>query len=105
MTTTRVIAPAVAALILGAAATSCGSSASSGASPDEGHGKVNVLYAGSLVDLMQNEVEPSFHAATGYTFEGFPAGSKALAAEIKGKVRRGDVFVSASPGVNKDLEG
>ncbi|MGH9115690.1 MAG: substrate-binding domain-containing protein, partial [Acidimicrobiales bacterium] len=61
--------------------------------------------AGSLVDLMQNEVEPSFHAATGYAVEGFPAGSKALAAEIKGEVRRGDVFVSASPGVNKDLEG
>lgn len=70
-----------------------------------GSGAVNVLYAGSLVDLMQNQMGPAFKAATGYTLNGFAAGSTALAAQIKGKVRRGDVFISASPTVNKQLEG
>ena len=36
---------------------------------------------------------------------GFSAGSKDLAAEIKGKVHQGDVFISASPKVNATLEG
>ncbi|MGH9057526.1 MAG: extracellular solute-binding protein [Acidimicrobiales bacterium] len=104
MTTRQMIVPAVAsALILAATAAGCGSSAHSGLG--KGHGRVNVLYAASLLDLMQKNVEPAFQAATGYTVEGFPAGSKALVAEIKGEVRRGDVFISASPTVNKDLEG
>lgn len=70
-----------------------------------GHDKVDVLYAGSLVDLMNNSVGPAFDKATGYTFSGFPAGSKDLASDIKGKVRQGDVFISASPKVNATLEG
>lgn len=68
-------------------------------------GPVNVLYAGSLVDLMEKQLGPGFKSATGYTFDGFSAGSTALAAQIKGKVRQGDVFVSASPAVNDSLEG
>jgi molybdate/tungstate transport system substrate-binding protein len=64
-----------------------------------------VLYAGSLVGLMQNDLGPAFQTATGYTVTGFPAGSKALAAEIKGKVHQGDVFISASPKVNATLKG
>jgi molybdate transport system substrate-binding protein len=101
--------------ILGvAAAAGCSSSSSPPTTPAassspsaaaKGSGPVNVLYAGSLVDLMQNQVGPAFQSATGYTVNGFSAGSKDLATEIKGKVHPGDVFISASPKVNASLEG
>jgi len=55
--------------------------------------------------MMQNQVGPGFQQATGYSVTGFSAGSKDLAAEIKGKVHQGDVFISASPKVNASLEG
>ena len=71
----------------------------------KGSGPVDVLYAGSLVNVMEKEIGPAFNAATGYTFTGFSAGSSALATQIKGKVRQGDVFVSASPSVNTTLMG
>jgi molybdate/tungstate transport system substrate-binding protein len=64
-----------------------------------------VLYAGSLENVMNKSVGPAFEKATGYTFTGFPAGSKDLANEIKGKVRQGDVFISASPKVDATLQG
>ena len=54
---------------------------------------------------MQKQVGPAFQQATGYSVTGFSAGSKDLAAEIKGKVHQGDVFISASPKVNATLEG
>jgi molybdate/tungstate transport system substrate-binding protein len=54
---------------------------------------------------MTQTIAPAFHTASGYTFTGFPAGSSALASEIKSKVRQGDVFLSASPSVNDTLEG
>lgn len=100
--------------ILGALVLSaCGSSStsSSGAKRSAaggggaGHGSVNVLYAGSLENVMNRSVGSAFQKATGYSFAGFPAGSKDLANEIKGKVRQGDVFISASPKVNAKLEG
>jgi molybdate/tungstate transport system substrate-binding protein len=68
-------------------------------------GPVNVLYAGSLVQTMEKVIGPGFNAATGYTFTGFSAGSDALATQIKDGVQKGDVFVSASPTVNQELEG
>jgi molybdate/tungstate transport system substrate-binding protein len=71
----------------------------------KGSGPVDVLYAGSLVNVMEKEIGPAFNSATGYTFTGFSAGSTALASQIKGKVRQGDVFVSASPAVNLTLIG
>jgi len=71
----------------------------------QGSGPVDVLYAASLEALMNSSIGPGFHTATGYTFTGFPAGSTALASEIKSKVRQGDVFLSASPAVNATLEG
>jgi molybdate/tungstate transport system substrate-binding protein len=107
----RVRAIAFTMLSLCVVAAGCGSSKSS-SSPttvaqagSRGSGPVNVLYAASLVALMDKQIGPAFHTATGYSFEGFPAGSKALATEIKGKIRQGDVFISASPTVNKSLEG
>ncbi|MGH9129613.1 MAG: substrate-binding domain-containing protein [Acidimicrobiales bacterium] len=71
----------------------------------KGSGPVDVLYAGSLVDTMKNTIGPAFDKATGYTFTGFPGGSTALESDVKGKVRQGDVFVSASPKADKGLEG
>src|SRR5271167_380546 len=71
----------------------------------KGSGTVDVLYAGSFLDLMEQQVDPAFHRATGYTVSGFSAGSTALATEISGGTQVGDVFISASPAVNASLEG
>lgn len=68
-------------------------------------GTVNVLYAGSLVNLMEHGISPAFDKASGDTFQGFAGGSGLLANQIKGTLRRGDVFISASPKVNTDLMG
>lgn len=73
--------------------------------PARGQGKVDVLYAGSLVNFMEHQVGPGFNQATGYTYEGFAGGSDGLAQQIKGKVRQGDVFLSASPSSDTKLEG
>ncbi|MFP3552887.1 extracellular solute-binding protein [Paraburkholderia sp. SIMBA_049] len=73
------------------------------ASADEG--KVEVLYAGSLVNLMERSVGPAFEKETGLRFQGYAAGSNLIANQIKGKLRRGDVFISASPAVNPGLMG
>jgi molybdate/tungstate transport system substrate-binding protein len=83
----------------------CGSSSRHVARSAPAHGSVNVLYAGSLEQLMNAGVGPAFQRATGYSFAGFPAGSKELASEIRGKVRQGDVLISAAPAVNATLEG
>ncbi len=70
-----------------------------------GSGPVNVLYAGSLVNLMEKQIGPAFQTATGYNVVGFSGGSDALATQIKGKIHAGDVFISASPTVTKSLAG
>ena len=70
-----------------------------------GSGPVDVLYAGSLVNVMEKQIGPGFDAATGYTFAGFSGDSGTLATEIKGKVRQGDVYISASPATNAQLMG
>jgi molybdate/tungstate transport system substrate-binding protein len=56
-------------------------------------GDVDVISAGSLNTLMK-KIAPAFHAATGYTLS-----------DIKNGVYVEDVFVSASPTVDKTLEG
>jgi molybdate/tungstate transport system substrate-binding protein len=66
---------------------------------------VKVLYAGSLVNLMEHGVGPAFDKATGNRFQGYASGSVGLANQIKGHLRQGDVFVSASPKVNDSLMG
>lgn len=105
----RLPAAAAVALVLTLAACSSSSSSSSSASASasvlKGSGPVQVLYAGSLVWLMEQRVGPAFNKATGYTFVGYSAGSTELASDIKGGVRLADVFVSASPDVNNSLEG
>lgn len=90
----------------GAGATSGGGAGSGTPSGGPtGSGKVNVLYAGSLVALMEKQLGPAYEKATGYEFAGFSAGSTALAAQIKGKVRKADVFISASPDADAELMG
>jgi molybdate/tungstate transport system substrate-binding protein len=105
------------AAILTAVLTACGSSGGAGAQSSQpagggpssaraqGSGPVNVLYAGSLVSVLEQQLGPAFDKATGYSFTGFAAGSTALATQIKGKVHKGDVFISANPAVNDSLEG
>jgi molybdate/tungstate transport system substrate-binding protein len=68
-------------------------------------GYVNVLYAGSLVNLMEHGVGPAFNKATGDQFRGYAGGSVGLANQIKGKLREADVFISANPKVNSALMG
>jgi molybdate/tungstate transport system substrate-binding protein len=69
------------------------------------HGPVDVLYAGSLTSLMESRVGPAFETASGDSFSGYAAGSDALVSEIKAGVRPADVFLSASPTPNRDLQG
>lgn len=64
-----------------------------------------MLYAGSLVNLMEHQLGPAFSHARGYGYQGVGAGSTELVSQIKGHVRRGDVFISASPKADAELEG
>jgi molybdate/tungstate transport system substrate-binding protein len=100
----RCLTPLVALLAVAALASACGSSSASSTSQPN-RGPVDVLYAGSLVNLMEHNLGPKFTSATGYQFTGFGAGSAQVANQIKGGVRQGDVFISASPQVNTTLEG
>lgn len=102
----------------GLAASACSSASSTKAVPptsmsapstttaaSHGSGPVDVLYAGSLVDLMNDDIGPAFRAATGYTLDGTSGDSGTLANEIKGKAIVGDVFISANPSKDQTLEG
>lgn len=93
------------ALATGFLAAGCGSQAAPSKVQTTAQGSVSVLYAGSLVNMMEHDLGPKFTQVTGYGFKGYGQGSQALANEIKGKLRRADVFISASPKVNAQLEG
>lgn len=95
-----------AAVSLFAALTVIGAACSSSAATrPSGSGPVDVLYAGSLVTLMEKTVGPEFERATGYTLSGVSGDSGALANGIKGKTQQGDVFISANPSKDQALEG
>jgi molybdate/tungstate transport system substrate-binding protein len=66
---------------------------------------VNVLYAGSLVNLMERSAGLAFEHRSGDRFQGYAGGSNKVANEIKGKLRRGDVFISANPKIDDQLMG
>jgi molybdate/tungstate transport system substrate-binding protein len=102
------VALAIGAGLLAMSVAACGSSGGSSAGSDSHAGggeTVNVLYAGSLVAMMENDFGPAFEKATGDSFRGYGAGSTELAQQIKGKVRQGDVFISASAAADEELEG
>ncbi len=88
-----------------AATTTTVSPPTTASTPAKHSGNAAVLYAGSLVELMQKQIGPGFHAATGYSVNGFSAGTTDLVTDIKGKVKKGDVFISASPTANAGLQG
>ena len=79
--------------------------ASSSAQAATKSGSVTVLSAGSLQDLMQDQIAPAFQKATGYTLNNISMGSSALASSVVAGPLQGDVFISASPSVNASLEG
>lgn len=102
----RIMATGALTALIATAVGGCAANSNSPAtSPAKASGPVDVLYAGSLLDLMQQQIGPAFAKATGYTVNGFSAGSTALASEIKGGTQQGDVFISASPAVNRTLQG
>jgi molybdate/tungstate transport system substrate-binding protein len=88
-----------------APSSAAGGAASSSAPAITASGKVSVLYAGSLANLMEHDLGTAFGKDTGGQFEGVGAGSTALVNEIKGKTKQGDVFISASADANKGLMG
>lgn len=96
-------APTTVATTVAPASPSTSSSPPSSAAT--GSGPVDVLYAGSLVDLMTDDIGPGFHSSTDYTFSGTSGDSGSLATEIKGKTVVGDVYISANPSKNTGLEG
>jgi molybdate/tungstate transport system substrate-binding protein len=76
-----------------------------GATAAASGGPVDVLYAGSLVTIVNNALGPSFDGASHDTLNGFPGGSTALASQIKARTTLADVFISASPAVDATLQG
>lgn len=99
---TKLIAAALATSVLILTA-GCGSSGTTGAGSSGG--VVNVLYAGSLVDMMQKQAGPAFARATPYSVDGVSGTSGDLAKEISGKVHAADVYISASPSTTASLMG
>jgi len=97
-------APRARAAALGAAAALL-SAVLGAAAPARAGTDVNVLYAGSLVNLMEQAIGPAFDQASGDRFRGFAGGSKLLANEIAARLRRADVFISAAPAINARLMG
>ena len=65
---------------------------------------VRVLYAASLVSLVEDGLAPGFAAETGLRLEGRPGGSVALAHLILDRLETPDVFISADPDVNRLLQ-
>jgi len=76
-----------------------------GRTADKPKGAVSVLYAGSLVNLMEKDLGPAFEKASGCSYQGEGKGSVALARMIKDGLRRPDVFISADPKVDELLMG
>jgi molybdate/tungstate transport system substrate-binding protein len=87
------------------AAPSSAAASTSAAAAATCSGSVDVLYAGSLVNFITKQVGPAFQKASGCTVTGKGAGSTALVTDIKGKVDKGDVFISASPKATATLMG
>jgi molybdate/tungstate transport system substrate-binding protein len=95
------------ALVVGllVAGLTAGCSPTSTATRAIGNGPVDVLYAASLTTVVNEQLGPAFHVATGYSLSGEPGGSDALASQIEGRTTVVDVFVSASTNADLGLEG
>ncbi|MGB6162034.1 MAG: extracellular solute-binding protein [Pseudonocardiaceae bacterium] len=95
----------VASVVAACASSPSNAPAASDGPPARGGGPVSVLYAGTLVGILERHLGPAFDKATGYPFQGEGKGTIALANLIKAKVRQPDVFLSADVAVNKTLQG
>jgi molybdate/tungstate transport system substrate-binding protein len=96
---------ALALILVGVALLVSGCGSSSNASSATSGKPVSVIFAGSLADLMENDIGPGFRKASGYGFQGYGGGSGEDAKQIKGKIRQADVFVSASAEADSELQG
>lgn len=54
---------------------------------------------------MEHGIGPAFDKSDNAHFQGYAGGSNGMANQIKGRLRQGDVFISANPRVNNDLMG
>lgn len=63
-------------------------------------GPLKLLYAGSLINVQENRVEPAFREETGISYQGEAKGTVLGARLIRKGLRRPDVFISADPLVN-----
>ncbi len=68
-------------------------------------GSVSVVYAASLVRVMEGSLAVSLARQTGLRFEGEAKGSSALAHLIAAGLRTPDAFISADPQLLRDLMG
>jgi molybdate/tungstate transport system substrate-binding protein len=68
-------------------------------------GTVSVLLAGSLLNYVERSLGPAFEKTQGFALRSFGGGSSELASEIRGRVRSGDVFLSAAAAADRSLEG
>ncbi len=64
---------------------------------------VSVLYAGSLVRVMEGPLAVSLRRHTGLDFSGEGKGSKALAHLVAAGLRTADVFITADPGLLRGI--
>lgn len=87
------------------ASASSSASAQRSVATSAGGGTVSALFAGSLLNYMEHDLGPAFSKAGGFGYQGFGGGSTEVANEIKGGIRRGDVFISAAAAADKALEG
>jgi molybdate/tungstate transport system substrate-binding protein len=106
-TTRRALAPLLATALAPGLAGCAGATVAGGLTPGGAHsrGAVAVSYAGSLTNLIEATLAPAFRRASGYSLEGFGGGSGEDAQQIKARVRRLDVFVSASAQADRQLQG
>lgn len=65
--------------------------------------RVDVIYAGSLISLMENGLGPAFKAATGIDYRGEACGSVTCAMLMKEGLKRPDLFISADSQVIENM--
>ncbi len=96
---------ATVALVLAGAAAPGASAGSAPTARAARGGTVSALFAGSLLNYMENDLGPAFAKASGFGYQGFGGGSTEVAAQVKAGVRHGDVFISAAAAADEALEG
>jgi molybdate/tungstate transport system substrate-binding protein len=105
---TAVVAPraAVAVLVLGGLLAACGTSSPAATStPGRARsGTADVAFAGSLLEVNNVDVGPSFEQATGYSYSGRGAGSIGLAHDISSGEIAPSVFESVGAAPIQSLE-